>query len=326
MTMEGRRLGRSGIEVSPLGMGCWAIGGPAWRDGQPIGWGQIDDEESVRAVHAALDEGVSLFDTAQVYGCGHSERILGRALAGRRDEAVIATKFGFLFDPETRQATDQDASPEGIRRSCEESLQRLDTDRIDLFQFHVGDHDPEAAVEVRETLEGLVAEGKIRGYGWSTDSPERAEVFAGGPSCTAVQQHFNVFGGNDETLALCEREDLASLIRGPLAMGVLTGKFTQESSVPSDDVRSRWSFRDGPVADQLTALEGIREVLSSGGRTLAQGALCWLWARSDRTLPIPGFKSVDQVRENAGAMRFGPLEADAMREIDTLLGRAPTAS
>jgi aryl-alcohol dehydrogenase-like predicted oxidoreductase len=128
-----RYLGHSGIEVSALGMGCWAIGGPLWAGETPLGWGEVDDEESSRAIYAALDRGVDFFDTANVYGAGHSERVLGRALAGRRSQVVIATKFNALFDETTRQVTGADSSPDGIRKACEESLRRLNTDYIDLY-------------------------------------------------------------------------------------------------------------------------------------------------------------------------------------------------
>src|SRR5215216_4188387 len=118
-----RTLGRSGIEVSALGFGCWAIGGE-WQDlgGQPLGWGHVDDDESVRAIHRALDLGVTFFDTADVYGTGHSERVLGRALGGRRDQAVIATKFGFTYDEAKRELIGSDPSPSYVRRACEASL------------------------------------------------------------------------------------------------------------------------------------------------------------------------------------------------------------
>ena len=176
-----RTLGRSGIEVSALGLGCWAIGGPFWAGETPLGWGEVDDNESIRAIHAALDLGINFFDTANVYGAGHSERILGRALAGRRSQVVIATKFNAVFDEETRQVIGADASPEGIRRACEDSLRRLNTDYIDLYQFHDNGYPADQAEPVRETLEELVKEGKIRFYGWSTDFPDRAEVFAFSP-------------------------------------------------------------------------------------------------------------------------------------------------
>ncbi|MDP9374823.1 MAG: aldo/keto reductase, partial [Chloroflexota bacterium] len=173
-----RRLGRSGVEVSALGLGCWAIGGQFWRDGRPRGWGQVDDAESIRALGRALDLGVTFFDTADVYGCGHSERVLARALAGRRDRVVIATKFGNVFDEASRQAFGTDTSPGYVRRACEASLRRLNTDYIDLYQFHVGNCGLDEALAVREALEGLVGEGKIRHYGWSTDRAENARLFA----------------------------------------------------------------------------------------------------------------------------------------------------
>ena len=310
-----RTLGRSGIEVSALGLGCWAIGGPAWRDDMPIGWSKVDDSESIRAIHRALELGVNFFDTANVYGCGHSEEVLGKALVGRRDQVVIATKFGPVFDADTKQAFGQDASPAGIHLACEASLSRLRTDRIDLYQLHIANLELEPAAVVRDTLEELVSARNIRWYGWSTDNAERARFFADGPHCTAIQQSFNVFGGNAETLAVCETCNLASVVRSPLAMGMLTGKFTHDSKLPADDVRSRWNFATGEQASKLDMLETIRDALTTGGRTLAQGALGWLWARSEQTVPIPGFKTVQQVEENAAAMRFGALESEQMEEI-----------
>lgn len=300
-------------------MGCWAIGGPAWRGDDPIGWGEVDDQESIKGIHRAIDLGVNLFDTANVYGCGHSERILGRALKGKRNGIVVATKFTATFDETSRKVTGADVSPAGIKKACEESLQRLGIDSIDLYQFHSAGHDLKEAVTVRETLEELVEEGKIRTYGWSTDDPERTRLFAEGPNCTAVQQHLNVFGGNLETLQVCEELNLASLNRGPLGMGVLTGKFNRNTTLPEDDVRRSWKFDEGQRAEELTKLEAVREILTSNGRTLAQGALAWLWAKSEKTLPIPGFKSVSQVEENATAMQNGPLSTEQMHEIESVV-------
>src|SRR5512135_1041469 len=129
-----RILGRSGIQVSAMGMGCWAIGGPFWEGNTPLGWGKVDDHESRRAIDCAVDLGVTFFDTANVYGAGHSERVLGQAFAGRRDKVVIATKFNAVFDEATRQVTGADTSSAGIRKACEDSLRRLQTDYIDLYQ------------------------------------------------------------------------------------------------------------------------------------------------------------------------------------------------
>jgi aryl-alcohol dehydrogenase-like predicted oxidoreductase len=314
-----RTLGRSAIEVSALGLGCWAIGGPFYRNGNPVGWGEVDDAESLRALQRALDLGVTFFDTSDVYGCGHSERILGQALQGRRQQVVIATKFGNIFDAESRTITGASGESAHIRRACTESLARLQTDYIDLYQFHVGDYDLALADDVRATLEDLVAEGKIRSYGWSTDSPERAVHFAEGPHCSAIQQRLNLFEGNQEVLAICERQNLASVNRGPLAMGLLTGKFDKSSQMPANDVRHAWNFQEGEQARRLEKLAQIREVLTSDGRTLAQAALGWIWAHSPATVPIPGFKTVAQVEENAGALDWGPLGEAQMAEINRLM-------
>ena len=171
-------------------------------------------------------------------------------------------------------------------------------------------------------------EGKIRAYGWSTDFTDRAEVFAKGTQCATIQLQLNVLDDNPEMIALCERHNLAAINRGPLAMGLLTGKYTAETKPSVDDVRGEKSpewmkyFKKGsPNPEWVTKREAVREILSTSGRTVAQGALAWLWARSPQTVPIPGFRTVKQVEENCGAMRFGPLSADQMKEINSLLGR-----
>ncbi len=323
-----RKLGRSGIEVSALGMGCWAIGGPFWAGETPLGWGKVDDEESIRAIHAALDLGVNFFDTADVYGAGHSEEVLARAFTGRRAEVVIASKFSNVFDETTKHVSGTDASPAYIRQACEASLRRLNTEYIDLYQFHDNGYPTDKAEPVRETLEDLVKEGKIRAYGWSTDFADRAEVFAKGKNCTAIQLQLNVLDDNAAVIAVCEKHDLAAINRGPLAMGLLSGKYTANTKPSMDDVRGEKSpewmtyFKDGkPSPEWLSKMEAVREILTSDGRTLPQGALAWLWARSEQTIPIPGFRTVKQVEENCGALQFGLLTGNQMQEIETLLKR-----
>ena len=162
VTMMTRVLGRSGIPVSALGVGCWAIGGPWWGGDQPLGWGKVDDDESVRAIRRALDLGVTFFDTADTYGAGHSEQVLGLALGSRRDEVVIATKWGNTFNAETKQATGADATPEYLPRAVRASLSRLGTDRIDLYQLHLNDLPAAQALDLIPVLEDLVTEGLIR--------------------------------------------------------------------------------------------------------------------------------------------------------------------
>jgi aryl-alcohol dehydrogenase-like predicted oxidoreductase len=327
-----RKLGRSGIEISALGLGCWAIGGPWTLDGSAAGWGGVDDAESTRAIQRALELGVTFFDTAANYGAGHSERILGAAVKGYRDQVVIATKFGYQVD-ETTKTVQAYGKPEEdsdvahhLRRDLERSLVRLDTDYIDVYQLHVWGLSIERALQVRDVLEEMVQEGKIRTYGWSTDRTDAVRAFSTSPNCSVVQQQLSVLDGNLELLAFCEQQNLASINRGPLGMGLLTGKFVPGSSFSGDDVRAvaSWhpGFKDGhPTQDWLNALSSIREVLISEGRTLAQGALAWIWGKSPQTVPIPGFKTVQQVEENCRALEFGPLSPDQIQEIDQILER-----
>ncbi|MFB5677186.1 aldo/keto reductase [Paenibacillus terreus] len=326
-----RQLGRSEIEVSALGLGCWAIGGP-WHDaetGEAFGWGQVNDQESIAAIHCAMDAGITFIDTADNYGAGHSESVIGQALKGRRSQVVIATKFGNVTNEQTKEATGQNASRSYIKQACEASLRRLNTDYIDLYQFHLNNYSEELAPEVMETLEELVAEGKIRYFGWSTDYPERAHVFAKSPYCTAIQHDMNLFKDNADMIRLCEEQQLASINRGPLAMGLLTGKYSDAVTVTdSQDIRRRsdlgWLryFKNGvPAPDMITQLNSIREILTSGGRSLTQGALAWLWGRSESTIPIPGFRNVTQVMENVKAAEFGPLSREQMEQIELLLAQ-----
>jgi aryl-alcohol dehydrogenase-like predicted oxidoreductase len=308
--------------VSALGFGCWPIGGDLVEHGIYVGWGNVDDRESIRAIHHAMDLGVTFFDTANVYG--RSEDILGEAFAGRRDQVVIATKFGKIYDPQSHDLSRTDTSAQNMRASLETSLRRLKTDTIDLFQFHLSECLAPEAVALRDALEELVQEGKIRGYAWSTGNIENVKLWEEGPHCTAVQQHLNIFEGSREVLAFCEAHRLASINRGPLGMGILTGKYHASDQLPAQDVRGGGlqvgAFPDGkPNPAYLAKLEAIRAVLTSGGRTVTQGALAWLWALSESTIPIPGFKNLAQADENARAMQFGPLTKGQMQQIDQIL-------
>ena len=320
-----RALGHSGIQVSAMGIGCWAIGGPWTFGDMQAGWGEVDDDESIQAVHAALDHGVTFFDTAANYGTGHSERILARAFAGRRDQVVIATKFGYHVHDGQRAVTDYEGATavvDNLEADCEASLKRLDTDYIDLYQFHINEYDPEQAGAVRDKLEELVVAGKIRFYGWSTDNPEGARVFAQGQHCVSIQNNMNVIHDDPMILAVCDEFNLASINRGPLAMGMLTGKYNRDSKWAANDVRTNEWFQKFFQELVMDNLDAIRDILTSEGRSLAQGALAWLWGRSEHTIPIPGVRTVAQVTENAGAMAFGPLKLEQMHEIDLLLGRS----
>ncbi len=211
--MQTRKLGWTDLDVSPMGLGCWAIGGPTQYQGHHFGWGEIDEDEAIRAIHVALDAGITFFDTADIYGTGHSERILGRALAGRRDQVLIATKFGPTFEEYSGIMTGQDASPAYIQRACEASLRRLQTDYIDLYQFHLGEYDPANVGPVCDALDRLVAEGKIRYYAWSPIRQRGSRVFAERARCPAVQFGMNMFVEIPAMFALCDEYNLAAIVQ-----------------------------------------------------------------------------------------------------------------
>ena len=326
--MTRRTLGRSGIEVGAVGLGCWAIGGPFTRSGgdraEPMGWGRVDDAESIRAIRRALDLGVTFFDTANNYGAGHSERILGRGLGRRRDEAVIATKFGSVFDEATRTHYDDrelPMTPEAIREACEASLRRLGTDRIDLYLLHRGELEPADVPAVLDALEELVAAGLVRWYGWSTDDPEHARLFAAGRHCTAIEHRMSLSFDAPEMIALCEELDLAAVVRSPLNSGVLTGKFRPDTTFGPDDGRRGMSFAEGLGALRLEQIEQVRPHIAGDRRSMAQAALAWILSRSERTIPIPGFKTVRQVEELAAAAGHAPLTAAELLAVEQAFGR-----
>lgn len=327
--MEKKSIGSS-LRVSPLGFGGWAIGGPFWLDGLPDGWGDIHDAESIRAIETALERGINFIDTADAYGTGHSEEIIGQALRGRRQDAVVATKFGFTYDAASRKVfTKIDVSPGYIRSACQASLRRLATDYIDLYQIHPGEFSVEQLDAAIDALERLKQEGLIREYGWSTANTACAEQFARRSSGAAIQHPFNVLSNDSAMVELCERHGLSSINNSPLAMGLLSGKFTASSNLPAEDVRGsnhEWVlyFKDGkPKAEYLAKLDAVREILTSGGRSLVQGALAWIWGESACTIPIPGLKNVKQVEEAAEAISYGPLTPEQMNEIELILrGRA----
>jgi aryl-alcohol dehydrogenase-like predicted oxidoreductase len=280
----------------------------------------IDDNESIRAIHAALDAGITLFDTAANYGAGHSESILARALKGRRSDVTIATKFGHVVNEDKKRVHPDDSQIlANVKTDVENSLRRLQTDAIDIYQLHAWDYDPDLALELRAVLEDLVQEGKIRWYGWSTDLVDHARVFAQGEHCVEIQYIINALHDNPEMRALCDEFDMAGLIRDPLNRGILTGKFTAESTFPEDDVRSRADFGDERMRRRLATVEALREVLTSGGRTMAQGAIAYIWGLDERLIPIPGFKTVDQVKENAASMSFGPLKPEEIRQVQQIV-------
>lgn len=334
-SINDRCLGKSGSVIGAMGVGTWVMGGPFWSGegcayptGAPLGYGQVDDRESIRVIHSAIEMGISLFDTADAYGTGHAEHILGDALKGRRDRAFIATKFGNTYDSHRRELIGTNVTAEYIRNACVSSLNRLQTDWIDLYQLHVGSLCRDDAEAVADALDQLCKEGLIRNYAWSTDEPECAELFGRRPQATAVQFDMNVLQDAPAMLDICRKHEMACIIRQPLAMGFLSGRFSKDSRLSADDIRCRppeWLeyFEDGGSASDkwMARLDSIKEILSSEGRTPVQGALAWIWARDDTAIPVPGIRTLAQAEENFCAREFGPLKPEQMEEIDKILGR-----
>jgi aryl-alcohol dehydrogenase-like predicted oxidoreductase len=318
----------NGQSIHALGLGCWAIGGPFYSGETPLGWGDVEDAVSIRAVHAAVDLGIKFFDTAQAYGTGHSETVLGEALHNRPD-VMIGTKIGYGIDSATKQLTGEVKDISAITASIEDSMRRLQRDHVDVVLLHLNEMAIEDAAPVFECLAGLRKQGKIASFGWSTDFPDRATAFAEMEGFIAIQHAMNVFYRADMLIPTIEQNGLLSINRSPLAMGLLGGKHNAKTKFDANEVRGRTStwmdyFADGRIRPEYAKrLDAIRALLQSDGRTLAQGAICWLWARSSQTLPIPGFRNEAQVKDLAGALQHGPLSKDTMAEIETLADREP---
>jgi aryl-alcohol dehydrogenase-like predicted oxidoreductase len=318
-TLNYRKLGKSGIKVSAMGMGCWAIGGPfKSKDGRLFAYGNVNDNESVKTIHKALEIGVNLFDTAEAYGHGHSEEVLGQALKDSRDDVVIATKFRSVYDPKTQTNVDKTVILEKLRESVNKSLKRLQTDYIDIYQLHNARQDPTSALLIRDCLEELVDEGKIHYFGWSTDDASRAEQFVKSKHCTAIQYVLTVTRINTPMAKLCEENNLAGIIRSPFASGTLTGKYTKDTKRSPDHMLSETDFSTERYIKTFQVLDQLKELLIEQDRTLVQGILGYIWAKDDRAIPIPGAKTVNQITENAKALEIGPISQQVKHEIDSI--------
>jgi len=308
IVMEKRKIGNSGIEVNPLGLGCMRISAPCtWLDGKVQDFNAPDQNTAVKLLHKAVDMGIDLFDTANAYGAGQNEETLGKAFSGLRDKVKIVSKFGHIIDETTRTLclTGYTPTPKSFVKSkmfpamikwqCEQSLRRLKTDYLDVFLCHI--QVAENGEEMMGALEELVKQGKIRSYGWSTDLADRAEIFAKGENCSAIELKINVVENKNDTLAVCDNNNLAAFIRGPLGGGVL-GKTGQNS-----------------------ILNDVREILTSEGRSVVQGALCWLWAKSENAIPIPGFRTMEQLEGLCGTLEYEPLTQNQMSEIEVIMNK-----
>ncbi|MBN1668521.1 MAG: aldo/keto reductase [Anaerolineales bacterium] len=309
--MEKRVLGKSDIEVPVVSVGLWAIGGDAW--------GPTEDQESLNVIDRALELGVNFFDTADVYGAGHSEELLGKAMKGRRDQFVVATKIGWLdFDGERgRSAYD---TPEKLMAGVETNLRRLGTDYIDLIQYHVDFQEPTMEAVV-EGFQRLQAQGKIRAYGVSTSDFEYLQAFNRDNKAATLQIDYSILHRipEKEIFPYCQEKDLGILVRGPLAMGILTGKFTPETKFSDGDFRQRWHENADEYQVYLQDLEKVEQLRTlAQDRTLAQLALQFAITHPAVTCVIPGAKNVKQLQENLVAAALPPLSPSQQAGIDKI--------
>jgi aryl-alcohol dehydrogenase-like predicted oxidoreductase len=315
-------------EISALGMGCWPIGGAMYSGDEPLGYTNIDDEESIRTIHAALAAGITLFDTAPAYGAGHAERILSRALKGR-PEALIATKIGTGINEESKQLTEDEVEPTSVLPAIERSLSRLGRDRIDVLLLHLNSLPVSKAEAIFDEVEKARLAGKVRSYGWSTDFSKSAAVFADRPAFVAVEHAMNVLLDAPKMREVVHENNLFALIRSPLAMGLLGGKYAAGDIMREDDIRATSNprtdyFTSGRANPAFLAkLDAVRELLTTDGRSLVQGAIGWLWAKDGANIPIPGARTVDQIEGISGALAFGALPDDVMVQIEALIEREP---
>ncbi len=317
-----------GNDIAPLGMGCWPIGGAMYAGDQSLGYDGADDKTSIRTIHAALDGGITLFDTAAAYGAGHSERLLAQALKDRPD-ALIATKIGIGIDETTRQISFDPFGPEKVAPAVEGCLRRLERDRIDLLLLHVNDMPVADAGAVFDELDWLVNAGKVRAYGWSTDYSNSVSATSDRPHFKAAEYAMNVFFDAPRMRKVTQEQGLVSLLRSPLAMGLLSGKYDTNTVMPSNDIRASretWMeyYQNGKANPAfMQTLDAILDLLTTDGRTLVQGALGWIWGQSSDNIPIPGAKSEEQIKGIAEALSFGALPDHVMNEIETLIVRDP---
>jgi myo-inositol catabolism protein IolS len=306
--LETRKLGRSGIEVSALALGCWAMGGGP-------GWGDQDEALSIATVHAALDCGINFFDTAEGYGNGRSEEVLGKALVGRRQEAIVATKI-----------SPNHAAPLDVRPTLEASLRRLRTDVVDLYIIHW----PVTAHPVADTLavlQDLKAEGKIRAIGVSNHGPQQlGEVFESGVQIDANQVCYNVLSRavEMEVLPLCRQHQVSVTAYMPLFQGILADKYRAPDEVPPFRARTRHFRGDRPrarhggtglEAETFAALDAIRAIAAELGQPMANVALAWAMAREGVTSVLAGARTPQQVERNVRAAAL-PLLPQVIARLD----------
>ncbi|MBI2821870.1 MAG: aldo/keto reductase [Acidobacteria bacterium] len=297
--MKYRTLGRTGLVVSEIGFGCWAIGGPFLVQGRPMGWGPVDDVRSQAAILRALELGINFFDTADIYGLGHSESLLGQTLRTHRHSVVIASKAGNIALPDG--SSRKDFSGAHLRQACEASLRRLQTDYLDLYQLH---NPPLRAIwegDAGETLERLQQEGKVRHFGVSTSHPAEGEEIIGRNFGATLQVVFNVLNQKPAggLLGLACRSGYGIIARVPLASALLVGKIQSWNFHPQDN-RTNFLTRRR-LAEVTPKLQRYQELCRVHGERPVSAALRFILEHPAVGTAIPGAKTPEQVSENAAA-------------------------
>ena len=307
--LETMRLGHAGANISRLGMGCWAIGGH--------GWGKVNDEDSIRAVRCALDNGVTFFDTADAYGLGKSETLLAEALGSSRKDVVIASKGGVRWNEPGKVWTD--TSPDYLRLAAENSLRRLNLDCIPLYYIHKLDNITPICESVF-ALARLREEGKIGAIGVANFNADQILQALQAAPLDAVQVRFNVFdqGNSKKILSICRDYNITLVAWGALADGLLTGKFKSVTIFPPDDHRSRMAEFDGEnILRYAKCVEKLEELASSTGHRISHLALRWVLDIAPFTCSLFGAKTDTQVKENLGANGW-TLTNEILEMIDSI--------
>ena len=306
--MDRRKLGSQGLEVSAQGLGCM---GMSWA------YGAGDEQGGIETIHRALELGITFLDTAEIYGPFTNEELVGRAIAGKRDQFEVATKFGFTVDPDDPRSRGTDSSPENVRRACEGSLKRLGIDHIDLYYQHRVDPD----VPIEETVGAmaeLVNEGKVRYLGLSEASPDTIRRAHATHPITAVQTEYSLWTRDpeDDVLPTLRELGIGFVAYSPLGRGFLTGQIRSMEDLPADDWRrTNPRFQEEALAANIHLADVVSELAQRRGATPAQLALAWVMAKGEDIVPIPGTKSPRRLEENAGATEL-ELSADDIAELD----------
>jgi len=307
-------------KYSKLGLGCFGLGGPFEGSRGYFAYGEVDNEESKKTILKAIEMGVTVLDTADVYGHGRSERVIGEVLKDYRDDIVLLTKFGSVFKDKWKKMSDgKITSREYIYDALDDSMKRLQTDYIDVYQLHNSSHEVEDIPRIIEILEDLVSEGRIGGYGWSTDKTDDFEVMAKQQNNSGVQFAMTVLHRNPSMVQLLEKYDKYGFIRSPLASGTFTTKYSDPNYIIKDPkhMLKKVDFASERRLIINKKFETFGKIIGDE-RTRIQGLLGYLMAKSPKIIPIPGAKTVEQISENAKVLELGPLKQDKVNQIDAL--------